>query len=178
MVDPAFVEDFYSRHQELYEFLIERGEVTFASDLAETFTRSLVLAIASYFEHDITEILTEIPAKRSNGDPVVTAMIVRQVISRKYHTYFDWDNLKPGPFWALMGPDFKTRAVADLKADDEKEQAVQAFLELGQLRNKLVHQNFVQFNVEKTPEELIQQFRSALSFPAYVREVLFGDQAS
>jgi hypothetical protein len=109
MVDPAFVEDFYARHQTLYDFLINKGEVTFASDFNETFTRSLVLAIASYFEHEMSDILTEIPAKRSNGDPIVTSMIVRQVISRKYHTYFDWDNLKPGPFWALMGPDFKSR---------------------------------------------------------------------
>jgi hypothetical protein len=36
----------------------------------------------------------------------------------------------------------------------------------------------VQFNVDKTPQELIKQFRSALLFPAYVRTMLFGDQAA
>lgn len=174
MADPVFVEKFYERHQALYEFLLTSGEVSFASDFTETYTRGLVLAIASYFEHDITEILTEIPEKRGGGDPVVTAMIVRQAISRKYHTYFDWEKLKPGPFWALLGEDFKAQAVKDVKADDAVEKGIQAFLELGQLRNNLVHQNYVQFTVNKTPGELIDQFRSALAFPQYLRKMLFG----
>lgn len=177
MADAAYVEDFYARHQTMYEHLVGARELSFAADFSETFTRSLVLAIASYFEHDITEILTEVPQRRANRDTVITSMIVRQVVSRKYHTYFDWERLKPGPFWALLGDDFKAQATQALKADENLDRAVQAFLELGQLRNKLVHQNYVQFTVEKTPEELIGQFRTALGFPAYLRQALFPEPA-
>lgn len=134
MADSASVEAYYGRHIELYQYLMARQEVSFAADFSETFTRGLVLAIASYFEHEITEILTDLPRRRAAGDPILTSMIMRQVVSRKYHTYFDWDKLKPGPFWALLGEDFKAKAAQDLKDNEEFDQAVRAFLELGQIR--------------------------------------------
>ena len=172
MSDPAYVEEFFSRHQALYQLLLDNRELSHAADFTETFARGLVLAIASYFEHDITEIISELPAKRAGSDPVITSMVMRQVVSRKYHTYFDWDRLKPGPFWALLGDEFKAKANEDLKSNENFSIGVQAFLELGQMRNNLVHQNYVQFVVDKTPEELIAQFRTALLFPAYLREAL------
>lgn len=174
MSEPAYIEEYFSRHNDLYQYLVAAREVSYASDFLETFVRGLVLAIASFFEHSITEIMSELPTARANGDPVITSMVMRQVISRKYHTYFDWERLKPGPFLALLGDDFKSKVNAELKTNKELAEGIDAFLELGQIRNNLVHQNYVRFVVEKTPEELIIQFRKAQIFPVYLRATLLS----
>jgi hypothetical protein len=101
-------------------------------------------------------------------------LLERQVIRRKYHTFFDWDELKPMPFFALFGDGYKIMAQARMKSDAEASKAMRAFLELGQIRNRLVHENFVAFTVDKTPEELIVQFRIAQNFVTFVRETLLA----
>ena len=173
MGDPSFVETFYESHRALYQHLLDTNEISFAADLNVTFGRSLVLAIASYFEHEVTEILREVPARHAAKNPIITSMIEKQAIARKYHTYFDWDGLRAGTFFALFGEGFKTSVQAKLKDEAVANRALTAFLELGQLRNRLVHQNYVQFDVPKTPDELIQQFRAALPFLPFLRDNLF-----
>ncbi len=54
-----------------------------------------------------------------------------------------------------------------LKAVDLSE-AVAAFLELGDLRNLLVHENFAAYLLEKTSEEIYKLYRQALRFVGYI----------
>jgi hypothetical protein len=121
--------------------------------------------------------MREIPAHHAGGSVIVASLLERQVISRKYHTFFGWDDLKPMPFFAMFGDEYKTLAQARMKSDAEASSAMKAFLELGQIRNKLVHGNFVAFTVDKTPEELIGQFRIAQKFVAFIRETLLAKPA-
>ena len=178
MSGSSFVEAFYERHRALYQHLLDTKEVSFASDLNSTFCRSLVLAIASYFEHEVIEILREVPLRHAGGNSLITSMIEKQVISRKYHTYFDWDRLTAGAFFGLFGEDFKVKIQNNLKADTVVNNSMKVFLELGQIRNRLVHQNYVQFDISKTPEELIKKFREALPFLEFLRQNLFQTPAS
>lgn len=169
-----FVEEFYRSHAELGAYLLNAKELTYATDFNTTFRRSLVLAIASFFEHEVTTVLREIPLRHAPRSAFIAAAFERQVITRKYHTYFDWDNLKPGQFFILFGDGYKELARVRMRQDPLVGAAVASFLELGQTRNKLVHQNFVSFAVDKTPEELIVQFRAALPFVAFLRETLLS----
>ena len=172
MGDPSSVEAFYESHKQIYSYLLEVEEVSFATDISVTFNRSLILAIASYFEHEITEILREIPIKHAAANAYIAAMVEKQVIARKYHTYFDWDKLSANTFFSLFGDEYKKAAKLQQESNVELKNAIKDFLELGQIRNKLVHQNYVQFEVVKTPEELIAQFRSALKFSDFLRKSL------
>jgi HEPN superfamily RiboL-PSP-like protein len=167
-----FVEAFYRAHAELGQYLIDAREISYATDFNTSFRRSLVLAIASFFEHEVTGVMREIPARHAGGSVIVTALLERQVIRRKYHTFFNWDDLSAGPFFALFGDEYKTMAQARVRADAGIGAAMKAFLELGQIRNRLVHENFVAFTVDKTPEELMDQFRIAQAFVAFMRETL------
>ena len=96
-------------------------------------------------------------------------MIEKQVVSRKYHTYFDWDELKANKFFALFGEKIRNDMQSQIKTEPNVNDAMKAFLELGQLRNKLVHQNFITYVISKTPEELIAQFRIAVPFLDFIR---------
>ena len=46
---------------------------------------------------------------------------------------------------------------------------MKAFLEIGNLRNQLAHQNLLCFNLEKTFDELIDLNKKALAFLEYLR---------
>jgi hypothetical protein len=169
-----FVEAFYRTHVELGQYLIDAREVSYATDFNTSFRRSLVLAIASFFEHEVTAVMREIPVQHAEGCDIIASLLERQVIRRKYHTFFDWDDLKPMPFFALFGDAYKTMAQTRVKADAEVGAAMRAFLELGQIRNRLVHGNFVAFDIDKTPDELIGQFRIAQKFIAFMKETLLA----
>ena len=47
---------------------------------------------------------------------------------------------------------------------DELKQSIKAFLEIGNVRNQLVHQNFASFSLEKTAAEIYALYKCALYF--------------
>jgi len=51
-----------------------------------------------------------------------------------------------------------------VKRSEEMRSAVSAFLEVGNERNRLVHQDYVTFPMEKTLDEIYMLYRSALAF--------------
>jgi len=46
----------------------------------------------------------------------------------------------------------------------ELERSIRAFLEVGQQRNRLAHQNFASFALEKTSDEIFALYKQALPF--------------
>lgn len=68
----SYIESFYRSHKDLVDFLLASGQPTFAADANENFRRSLVLAIASSFEHDISDIVRSLPARHARGNPLLT----------------------------------------------------------------------------------------------------------
>jgi hypothetical protein len=52
----------------------------------------------------------------------------------------------------------------EINKDSKLESAISAFIELGQIRNQLVHQNFADFYLEKTSEEIYKLYKDALVF--------------
>lgn len=52
----------------------------------------------------------------------------------------------------------------EVKDDPQLQSSIRAFLELGNLRNQLVHENFAVFPLEKTSGEIYQLYQVALFF--------------
>ena len=171
------INKFYADHAALGEFLLQNGELSFAVEAGNNFRRSLVLAVASFFEHEISEIIRQMPALHAEGNTMLTALIETKAISRQYHTYFDWNNMTANPFFGSFGDSCKAAFQAKTKADAAFKASVNAFLELGQTRNRLVHRNYVQFDVDKTAEDIYAQFKLALDFLDYIRATLLPSKA-
>jgi hypothetical protein len=45
---------------------------------------------------------------------------------------------------------------------------------LGTTRNRLVHLNYVLFDIDKTPEDIMGLYRAALIFIPFLRSLLLG----
>ncbi|HVJ55414.1 MAG TPA: HEPN domain-containing protein [Aliidongia sp.] len=168
----AAIEAFYRGNVELIEFLLANEQLSYASDAADNFRRSLVIAIGSFFEGEISDIVRQLPFHHANGNAFLTSLIERKAVSRQYHTYFDWENSSANSFFSMFGAEYKAACQRKLNDEPSFKSAVQAFLSLGATRNQIAHKNYVSFNVDKTPEDIVKEFRQALTFVEYVRASL------
>lgn len=106
IMSSPLIRQFYDRHTEMIRYLEAARELSFVSSLNDTFRRSLLLAIASYFEHRITHMMLQVPVKLANGHPMISALIERQVVTRKYHQFFDWEKANVNKFLSMFGDGF------------------------------------------------------------------------
>jgi len=122
-----------------------------------------VLSAASLFEHRITEAILSHADTASSSDGCVISLIRNKAVKRQFHTLFDWDKKKPGHFFTLLGDEMGGKLKDDCAKSPGKEQ-IDAFLEVGYLRNCLVHQNYAEFPLEKSADDIRQLCESADRF--------------
>jgi RiboL-PSP-HEPN len=130
------------------------------------------LSCASYFEAEITEVFITFTKLKAGEQSILMHLIKNKALKRQYHTFFDWDKKNANAFFGLLGEDFLATAKRDVSASKELEKGISDFLELGSLRNQLVHKNFVSFPIEKTPDEIFAQYQSALLFLTWISNAL------
>lgn len=175
------VDALHEEYKSIVGFLNESIQPSLASDVNKYFKKVLLLSSASYFEHQIQDILIHFVTKETNNNINAINFFKKKAIGMQYHTYFNWgekDNPdKPGKnantFFALFGDEFKKQIENEVKANNSLESSIKSFLEIGHLRNILVHSNFAAYNLDsKTTEEIYQLYVSAMPFIEYIREKL------
>jgi hypothetical protein len=83
---------------------------------------------------------------------------------------------KANVFFGIFGEAFSKHCKVQVDADNQLNNAVSAFLELGDLRNKLAHQNFGAFSISKTSVEIYGLYQSALYFVEFIRKTLVEEK--
>lgn len=178
------VETLNSEYALIFQFLDQNQQPSLSSDLNKYFKKVLVLSAASYFEHEIQNTLVEFITAISNKNSKVISFLKKKAIGVQYHTYFTWGEKntpdKPGKnantFFSMFGDDFKNECEKEIKANNELDKNVKAFLEIGHLRNILVHSNFASINFDtKTTDDIYNLYLSAKIFIDYIRTKLISD---
>ena len=174
------VDALMAEHESLLAYLLETGETSFHSTLEGTVPKVFLLAAASWMETRVRSIMLDFFRETARDRPQTFEFIRRNAIEMKYHTFFEWRDRKPGKFFALFGNDMKSIAAKLHKEDAEYAAQYDAFLELGDLRNQLVHGNYVSFTLVKTAAEVEDLYRQADKFvdrlPALLRTDLTGEE--
>ena len=169
MAQSNVVDRLYIEFSDLQEFLDKKGKIGFRSVVDNNFPKTMLLAAASDFEDRLTTAVRKFTKNATAESHVLVSLIENQVISRKYHSWFQWeDKGKPGKnankFFSMFGDDFKKHAVEQVKKDENLNRAVADFMEIGYERNRLVHQNFADYSLEKTASEVYNLYKSAVGF--------------
>ena len=167
--DTTFIDTLYRDQKELVIFLRQQGQLSFSQNVEEFLSKTLLLSSASYFESRITNAVSDYAARVSNADEALVSLVRIKAIERQYHGYFEWNERKRGVtrFFGMFGSALKDLVKQELK-DIELSQAAEAFLELGNIRNLLVHENFASYPLEKTADEIYHLYGAALRFVLYV----------
>ena len=158
------IDRLFTEHGRLREHLGRAGETSLAAETDAQFRKVLLLSAASYFETAIRETLLSYFEKATGNDQRTLAFVKAKGIERQYHTYFKWDANNANTFFALFGGDFKVRMEARVRVEADLREGVRAFLELGELRNNLVHRDYANYPLEKTVDEIYALYRSAVVF--------------
>jgi hypothetical protein len=162
-------------------FLNSESQPSLASDVNKYFRKVFVLSAASYFEHLIQDILLKFIKEKTNDNAPALNFFKKKAIGMQYHTYFSWgekdDPDRPGKnantFFSLFGEDFKKNAESRIASSAPLEKAMRSFLEVGHLRNILVHSNFAAYSFEnKTTEEIYDLYKEGLIFVNFIDEIL------
>src|SRR5690349_1565295 len=74
---------------EVISFLNSSGQPSLSSDLDRSARKILLLAAASFFEHQITSLLREY-AIQASDDEKMANFLYNQALKAKYHTLFSW----------------------------------------------------------------------------------------
>jgi len=159
----SIIDSLYKRNKDIIEYFQKNDELSLETDSTIFFRKYLILAAASYFEKRICDIIKLFVDKSSNSN-LISEFVSNKAISRQYHTYFDWDRNNVNTFWGLFGQDFKNHCNNKIKLNEEYQKQMKAFLEIGRIRNELVHMNFASYNLEKTLSEYYDLYKLANDF--------------
>jgi hypothetical protein len=158
------VDRLHGEFSDLLGVLASVDEVSLRSVADDNLRKSLLMASASYFEQRLTESVIGFVSDVTADDHVLTWLVRNKAVSRQYHTWFDWEQKNANRFFALFGVSFCEHMKKVVKEDDKLARSIQAFLEVGRERNRLVHQDFGSFTMEKTGEEIYALYGTALHF--------------
>jgi hypothetical protein len=166
------VDRIHKEFTDLIGFLASHGEVSLRSSADDAFRKVLTIRAASYFEHILTGIVMDFVEETVSAETMVTSLVRNRVVSRLYHTWFTWDAKNANGFFGMFGDGFRAHMTALVKARPDLDKAVKAFLELGEGRNMLAHQNFAAFAMQKTSDEIFKLYQDAMPFIESVRTEL------
>ena len=159
---------FLEEHTQLYDFLLAHEEISLASGINHHFRKIFLLYCASYYELQITNIIKCFVEANSSDDRVL-AFVTSKAIERQYHTYFCWDSNNINSFLGLFGSVFRDTISSEIKKSDILPLQAKAFLTIGFERNKMVHENFIEYSLEKTFDELVALDEKASAFIEFLK---------
>lgn len=166
MSDPIqkFVEDFF----DIKDYLDKEGQFSASININEHYRKVLLLSCASFYETQIQNLLKELIKEKSNSI-LIENFMCNKAINRQYHTYFNWDSKNINNFLGLFGAEFSIKISLELKNDFDLNQNMLAFIEIGKERNKMVHENFLEYRLDKTFDEIYGLHKKAYQFIMYLR---------
>lgn len=171
-MSPTIVDRFYEDFNALAEHLNIGAELSLRNTAHECFRKTLLLAAASHFEVQIINSILEFVKESSNGNELAKEFVHRQALTQRYHTLFEWKESNANKFYGLFGEKFKIFMKTQMVNNDELKQSIEAFMEIGRERNRLVHQDFGTYTLEKTGVEIFASYQRANFFVTKIKALL------
>ena len=162
------VDKLYGEYQAMVQMMDRYNAISFRNTLNDNFRKTLLLCAASHFEFRVTSDVVLFCEEASNGNSLIPSLVRNKAVSRQYHTWFDWDARNANAFYKIFGEDFKSHMSALMDNDPNLARSVTDFLEIGRERNRLVHQDYGSFFLEKLAEEIFALYASALFFVEFI----------
>lgn len=166
------IEKLTEDYKTLTDFLLQHGELTESINVKDHYRKILLLSCASYYETRITTAIQDFVKQRSTDEKLLS-FVINKALKRQYHTLFDWKQSNNiNQFLGFFGEKFKTEISTEIKKDEKLKKSISAFLTIGAERNFIVHENFLEYRLEKTFEEIANLHKLAMAFIEYIEKKL------
>ncbi len=158
------IEALRADHIELASHLRSNGELGLLSRVEEGFSKTLLIAVASYFEVRLSQIIVDLYREATQDADVLTTFVRKQAIGTRFAQLFRWGDSTANSFYRLFGDGFYAHMTAKVRSDLQLSEDVRAFLEIGNLRNQMVHGNYADFQLNKTVNDVVMLYENAARF--------------
>ena len=176
MPDATPVDELYQDFQELIG-KVDVLDLSLQTTLRITFSKSLLMAVAGYFEDQVQSQVIGFVRNSTSGNELVEQLVLRRSFGRHYSALFTWDAKNANTFFRHFGDAFYQSMNRYANEHSEYQEAVRSFLEIGNTRNELAHENYAQFSLDKTMEEIYASYKIALRFVDSIGSHLEGVSA-
>ena len=175
------IEELRNDHQDIVDYLQSNGQILLQSRAQDAFSKTLIVAAASHFEVRLTQAIVDLYLETTGPKDILAQFVKRQAIGRRFAQLFNWgDESRHGQnangFYRLFGPGFADYMIQKVRDDKSLDDSVKAFLEIGNLRNQMVHENYADFQLNKTVDEVYSLYQTATTFverfPIEIREFM------
>jgi hypothetical protein len=158
------VDRVYADLQSAVQALTDKKEISLRASVEDLYSKALLLAAASWFEYQITEGILLVSSELSNSSSPLINFVRNKGVYRQFHSYFDWEAKNASKFFGLFGAEFAGYMRAEIKTHPELDEAIHAFLDIGNDRNRMVHGNYGAFVLEKTASDIYALYQKATPF--------------
>jgi len=166
------IDTMYDDFVGLNEYLNKNNEISYALLIQDYSRKIMLLSTASYFEFDFISRLLAFLEKRTDKKRTIINFIKNKALERQYHTLFQWNGKNANSFFGLFGDDFKKYIQDKVKNDLYLDESIKAFLELGSERNRMVHNDFSTYYLEKSEDEIYDLYKKSLRFVSQFCDIL------
>ena len=129
----------------------------------EGYAKTLLVSAASYFEFEIIEILRNYLSHHANNNTRIDAFVWKMTLDRKFYTLFNFKANNVNGFFSLFGDEMKGYWDSFSKEKGLSE-ATKTFLQICEGRNKIVHGNYIDYQLEDTFDRLYERYVVACNF--------------
>ena len=170
--------NFIKEYTELKKLFLDHSEISFKNFVESHLTKTFLLSCASYYENQIQEIM-KIFMMNNTNDKRLISFTTNKGIKRQYHTYFTWEDKNGNPsnninsFLGLFGEEFKDKVSKEIKENNQISNGMKAFLIIGNLRNNMVHDNFLGYSLPNTFDEIVELNSNAELFLSFLKEKFY-----
>lgn len=147
-------------------------EVSLQIETNDLLSKQMALSAASHFEYELCKRIEDFAHMSSSGNEQLKSFLRNKAISRQFHTWFNWNEKNANQFFGYFGQNFKEHMKDRVKNEDYLNESIQAFLELGSDRNKIIHGDYLNCTYDKTICEVFSLFKSAKHFVELFPEIL------
>lgn len=160
----TIVDDLHTEFTEIHKFLLVNNELSWATVVENNFRKILLVAAASRFEQSMTNEVLKFTTEATSAKHPLTFLVKSKAIDRMYYTWFDWNANNANKFFKLFGENFQNHMKKKIRENEELERSISAFIEIGRSRNRMIHEDFGNFTLEKTQQEIQELYDHAKLF--------------
>jgi hypothetical protein len=164
------VESLYRDYLDLVDDLEQALSPSGLSALNRNYHKHLLIAAASSLEDTIKKIVVNI--FETQGGVELGAFVMSNVMTRGYHTLFNWKDRSAQSFFSGFGKTCGDEFRARLRSDDKFKRDHLSFMTLGALRNDIVHNDYASRTVELTTEEVFEKYIEAKLFTEEIEPLI------
>lgn len=162
----------FTEYTELIEAVGTKSPSTLTA-LNRVYPKHILIAAASSLEEQVkVQILPDLFERYGNS--AIREFIATNVLKRGYHSLFDWNANTASKLFSAFGSEAKDRSKEYSRMNSTFSEGQQAFMQLGRLRNELVHNDYASRSVSVTPDDVHDMYLKAREFINLIEEVAFS----